>query len=107
MFKKTFAYGDLVKTTKKYSIHAFFKIFNPTFWLLVLLIYILGSVTFWTLANTLTIGEDTAAFSDVVLILMHTLSMLLSGSVNKKPTHTQYQLFFMMWSFYCLQINIA
>jgi len=27
------------------------KIFNPTFWLLVLLIYILGSVTFWALDN--------------------------------------------------------
>jgi hypothetical protein len=83
------------------------KIFNPTFWSLVLLLYILGSVTFWALANTPTSGEETAAFSDVILIFIHALSMILSASVYKKPKRTQSQMFFLLWSFYCLQINIA
>ncbi|KDR20525.1 hypothetical protein L798_05493 [Zootermopsis nevadensis] len=83
------------------------RIFNPTFWLLVLLLYVLGSVTFWALARIPTNGEDAAAFSDVILIFMHTLSMILSESVYKKPKHTKCQMYFLLWAFYCLQINIA
>jgi hypothetical protein len=81
------------------------RIFNPSFWLLVLLIYVLGSFIFWALASTQWSDRETASFSNIILIFMNSLSMLLSESVYKKPKRAQSQLFFLLWSFYCLQIN--
>jgi hypothetical protein len=83
------------------------KIFSPTFWLLVLLVYVLGSITFCALPNDPARGEGTAALRDVVMTFMHTLSMSLSVAVSRKPKRTQCQLFFLLWSFYCLQIDTA
>jgi hypothetical protein len=83
------------------------RIFNPSFWLLVFLVYILGSLTFLALASTRRADRETASFSNKVLIFMNSFSMLLSGSVYKKPKRTQSQLFFVLWSFYCFQINNA
>lgn len=83
------------------------RIFNPSFWLLVSLVYVLGSFTFWALASTQRSDRETASFRNIILIFMNSLSMLLSESVNKKPIRTQSQIFFLLWSFYCLQINNA
>lgn len=83
------------------------RIFNPSFWLLVTLVYVLGSFTFWALASIQRSDRETASFSKIILIFMNSLSMLLSESVYKKPKRTQSQVFFLLWSFYCLQINSA
>jgi hypothetical protein len=83
------------------------KIFNPSLWLIVLLVYVLGSLTLWALASTQRSDRETASFSNITLVFMSLLSMILSESVYKKPKGAQTQMFFLLWSFYCLQINTA
>jgi Ligand-gated ion channel. len=83
------------------------KIFNPSFWLLVFLAYVLGSFTFWILGNTQSGDKETASFRNIILIFLNVLSMMVSESVCKKPKHTGSQIFFLLWSVYCLLINNA
>jgi hypothetical protein len=83
------------------------KIFNPSFWLLVFFVYVLGSLAFWALASYQRADRETASFRNVVLIFMNSFSILLSHSVYRKPKRAQSQAFFLLWSFYCLQINNA
>jgi hypothetical protein len=83
------------------------KIFNPGFWLLVFFIYVLGSLTFWVLGNTQSRDKETASFRHVILIFMNTLSMALSESVYKKPKRIRSQIFFLLWSLYCFEVNNA
>ncbi|PSN58373.1 Ionotropic receptor 512 [Blattella germanica] len=85
------------------------KIFDPLFWLFVLLAYILGSFTFWILGNC-PLNEkelEIKGFSNMTLIFINTLGTVLSESVYGKPRRTLSQIFFILWLFYCLQINNA
>jgi hypothetical protein len=83
------------------------KIFSLSFWLLVLLVYVLGSLTFWAFVSYQPVDRETASFRNVVPIFMNSFIILLSQSVYRKPKGAQARAFFLLWSFYCLQINNA
>jgi len=83
------------------------KIFSPSFWLLVFLSYVLGSLIFWVLGNTHAGVKETASFRDIILIFMNTMGMMVSESVSKKPKHIRSQIFFFLWFLHCMQVNNA
>ena len=83
------------------------KIFNPSFWLVVFLAYVLGSLIFWVLGNTHPGEKETASFRDIILVFMNALGMMVSESVPKKPKHIRSQIFFFLWFLHCMQINNA
>lgn len=83
------------------------KIFSPSFWLLVFLAYVLGSLIFWVLGNTHAGEKETASFRNIILIFMNTLGMMVSESVSKKPKHIRSRIFFFLWFLHCMQVNNA
>jgi len=83
------------------------KIFNPSFWLLIFLAYVLGSLIFWVLGNTHAGEKETASFRNIILIFMNTMGMMVSESISKKPKHIRSQIFFFLWFLHCMQINNA
>jgi hypothetical protein len=83
------------------------KIFSPSFWLLVFLAYVLGSLIFWVLGNTHLREKETASYRNIFLIFINTLGMMVSESVYKKPKHTRSQIFFVLWFLHCMEINNA
>ena len=83
------------------------KIFTPSFWLVVFLAYVLGSLIFWVLGNTHPGQKETASFRNIILIFLNALGMMVSESVNKKPKHIRSQIFFLLWFLHCMQINNA
>lgn len=83
------------------------KIFNPSFWILVFLSYVLGSLIFWVLGNIHPVEKETASFRNIILVFMNTLGMMVSESVSKKPKHIRSQIFFFIWFLHSMKINNA
>jgi hypothetical protein len=82
-------------------------IFTPLMWILVLIVYLMCSLVFWSLANVNGDVKEYVAYTNALLCFLQTFSMILGEAVCVRP-HTWYlRLFFILWVFYCLLINTA
>ncbi|PSN53869.1 Ionotropic receptor 749 [Blattella germanica] len=79
------------------------RIFNPTMWLPVTVVFVLGLVTFWVIENT---DQNRNKLSFVQLAL-NTLCTYLAIGITYKHFKLLPLLFFALWLMYCLQIYTA
>jgi len=81
-------------------------LFTPLMWLLVLIVYLIASIIFWSLANVHRSVKEHVSYRNPVVFL-HTLSLLLGHAVFVRPHSWYLRLFFVVWVYYCLLINTA
>ncbi|KAJ9590871.1 hypothetical protein L9F63_016092 [Diploptera punctata] len=79
-------------------------IFTPTTWFLVLLAFILRTVTQWLLAIASNRFGNTQMETDFVCVLMSSFSSQLGMGCKENYKGSFVVFFFVLWIYYCLQI---
>jgi hypothetical protein len=98
-------FGPHAKPTEQWK--SLVIIFSPLMWLLVLIIYFICSLIFWSLAKVNTAVREHVTYTDALLCFLQTFSMILGEAVSVRPQTWYLRLFFIVWVFYCLLINTA
>ena len=82
-------------------------LFTPLMWLLVLIVYLIASIIFCSLANVHRSVNEHVSYRNPVACFLHTLSLLLGHAVFVRPHSWYLRLFFVVWIYCCLLINTA
>jgi hypothetical protein len=82
-------------------------LFTPLMWLVVLIVYLIASLIFWSLSNVHTSVNEHVSYTNPVVCFLHTFSVLLGQAVFVRPQTLNLRLFFVVWVYYCLLINTA
>ena len=82
-------------------------LFKPLMWLLVLIVYLIASVIFWSLANVHRSVKEHVSYKNPVVCFLQTFSIVLGEAVFVRPYSWYLRLFFVVWVYYCLLINTA
>ncbi|KAJ9599962.1 hypothetical protein L9F63_009790 [Diploptera punctata] len=84
------------------------KVFVPMIWTFLVLSYVTTGLTFWLIGKCCREHrKEHKCYTGIVGILMNTLSILLSESVNVKPRAGIAQMFFIIWVIFCLVVSSA
>jgi hypothetical protein len=81
--------------------------FTPLMWLLVLVVYLIASIIFWSLANIHRSVNEHVSYKNPVLCFLQTFSVVLGEAVFVRPQTWFLRSFFVVWVYYCLLINTA
>ena len=82
-------------------------LFTPLMWLLVLIVYLIASIIFWSLANVHRSVNEHVSYKNPVVCFLLTFSIILGEAVFVRPHSWYLRLFFVVWVYYCLLINTA
>ena len=83
-----------------------FRIFKPEMWLLLLLAFLSGSFVLYLSQKIQNIKDGEEKEGILNRVLLNNLKIHLGACVSEEPTGT-FKIFFIVWLFYCLQINTA
>jgi hypothetical protein len=82
-------------------------IFTPLMWLLLLIVYLIVSLIFWSLANVNIFVNEHVTYQNAVVCFLHTFSVVMGVVVFFRPHTWILRLFFIVWVYYCLLISTA
>ena len=82
-------------------------LFTPLMWLLVLIVYLIASIIFWSLANFHRSVNEHTSYKNPIACFLLTFSIVLGEAVFVRPQTWYLRLFFVVWVYYCLLINTA
>jgi hypothetical protein len=82
-------------------------LFTPLMWLIVLIVYLIVSIIFWSLANVHRSVNEHVSYKNPVVCFLLTFSIILGEAVFVRPHSWYLRLFFVVWVYYCLLINTA
>jgi hypothetical protein len=98
-------FGPLPKPVPHWK--GFVILFTPLMWLLVLIVYLIASIIFWSLANVHRSVNEHVSYKNPVVCFFHTFSVVLGEAVFVRPQTWFLRSFFVVWVYYCLLINTA
>jgi len=82
-------------------------LFTPLMWLLVLIVYLIASTIFWSLANIHRSVNEHVSYKNPAACFLQTFSVVLGEAVFVRPQTWFVRSFFVVWVYYCLLINTA
>jgi hypothetical protein len=79
--------------------------FTPQMWLLILIVYLIVSILFCSLANVQRSVKERVSYKNPVVCFLRNFSVVLGSAVSVRPQTWFLRLFFVVWVYYCLLIN--